>query len=95
MYAFGFLISVNWVHFMPFLIRNSSVLRSARLNFRNLNLISRLNVCQAVHSAKRAKYGQIGQRIGRSPVIIEITPGAGEEWKVMTAIEMLQKGGVS
>ena len=81
---------------MPFLIRNSSVSRSAHLPFRNLNLISRgHNVCQAVHSAKRAKYGQIGQRAGRSPVVIEITPGAGEEWKVMTAIEMLQKGGVS
>jgi len=88
----------GYVNCMVILIDiNSSIPSpSARLSFRNPNLISRgVSICQAVHSAKRAKYGQIGQRAGRSPVIIEITPGAGEEWKVNDAVEMLQKGGVS
>ena len=91
----GELIKEDHTIVMPSIIGQlqSRHLSSAR-HYDRHNPIS--TVCGAVRSSKRLKYGpQIGQRSGREPKVIEITPGAGEEWKVAQAVEILQNGGVS
>ena len=55
-----------------------------------------ISAIAAVRSAKRLKYGpQIGQRSGRSPLVVEIEPGNADElWKVDAVVELLRKGSV-
>ena len=49
----------------------------------------------SLRNAKRLKYSGMGQRGGgKEPIIVQIEPGAGEEWRVQPIVEMLQKGAV-
>ena len=74
-------------------IHHSFSLNAARQSRRHPHPIS--ITCHAVKSAKRLQNGpQIGQRGGREPKIVEISPGCGEEWKVASVVEMLRNGGV-
>lgn len=53
-----------------------------------------VTVC-SLRSAKRLKYSAAGQKpSGREPSIVEIDPGAGEEWKVASVVEQLKAGAV-
>ncbi|GAX73974.1 hypothetical protein CEUSTIGMA_g1424.t1 [Chlamydomonas eustigma] len=53
------------------------------------------HVSLALKSGKRLKYSPLGQKQNnREPKIISIQPGAGEEWKAASVVEMLQNGAV-